>query len=475
MHVLVEKPMATSLAEADEMIAAGRGVGRHAGGRATPSASTRRFRPRCRCCGTPRFIEVHRLSGFPERSLDIDVIFDVMIHDLDIMLAMDRAEVTGVEAVGVPVLTSRSRHRERAREVRVRAASRTSRPAASAATRCARCGASSRTCTCRSTTARRSSRCGGCSRGPGDRPAIEGGPVAGRSSDEPLRRELADFVEAIRERPRAARHRCRMAAARWRWRRASPRRSPAHANTPAASERSASSEHVSGHQRLHRRARSPQGSGAHHRAGQPEPRDRGRHRPRLQVARRRARAAVRAADRRDDAGRGESVRIDVAHLPRARRRVARRPGARDRRADDAADAEGLHGRPEDDAARQPADRSDAEDRQGRAVSGSRQDRRRARRAADPEDLAGGRRAVHHAAAGHHPRSRNRHAQHRHLPHAGLRPPHDRHALAAPQGRRAAPSHRRAARQAARGGRGARRRSGAAATPRPRRCPKGSTS
>ena len=55
----------------------------------------------------PKFIEVHRLSGFPERSLDIDVIFDVMIHDLDIALAMDSSEVAGVEAIGVPVLTSK--------------------------------------------------------------------------------------------------------------------------------------------------------------------------------------------------------------------------------------------------------------------------------------------------------------------------------------------------------------------------------
>ncbi len=55
----------------------------------------------------PRFIEVHRLSSFPERSLDIDVVFDVMIHDLDIILAMDGSDVVEVEAVGVPVLTPR--------------------------------------------------------------------------------------------------------------------------------------------------------------------------------------------------------------------------------------------------------------------------------------------------------------------------------------------------------------------------------
>ena len=54
---------------------------------------------------SPRFIEVHRLGVFPDRSLDIDVVFDLMIHDLDIILALVRSEVTSVEAVGVPVLT----------------------------------------------------------------------------------------------------------------------------------------------------------------------------------------------------------------------------------------------------------------------------------------------------------------------------------------------------------------------------------
>jgi predicted dehydrogenase len=56
---------------------------------------------------SPRFIEVHRLGVFPDRSLDIDVVFDLMIHDLDIVLALVRSEVTSIEAVGVPVLTPR--------------------------------------------------------------------------------------------------------------------------------------------------------------------------------------------------------------------------------------------------------------------------------------------------------------------------------------------------------------------------------
>jgi predicted dehydrogenase len=55
----------------------------------------------------PRFIEVHRLGTFPERSLDIDVVFDLMIHDLDLVLDFVGGEVTTIDAVGVPVLTPR--------------------------------------------------------------------------------------------------------------------------------------------------------------------------------------------------------------------------------------------------------------------------------------------------------------------------------------------------------------------------------
>jgi predicted dehydrogenase len=56
----------------------------------------------------PRFIEIHRLGTFPERSLDIDVIFDLMIHDLDLLLTIVRSDVTAIEAVGVNVLTPKA-------------------------------------------------------------------------------------------------------------------------------------------------------------------------------------------------------------------------------------------------------------------------------------------------------------------------------------------------------------------------------
>ncbi len=96
--------MARSLAEADEMIAAAQ-----ASGATLAVGHTERYNPAVAAVlplvTSPRFIEVHRLGVFPERSLDIDVVFDLMIHDLDIILSLVRSEVTSVEAVGVPVLT----------------------------------------------------------------------------------------------------------------------------------------------------------------------------------------------------------------------------------------------------------------------------------------------------------------------------------------------------------------------------------
>jgi len=106
MSVLVEKPMARSLAEADDMIAAA-----DAGGLTLAVGQTERFNPAVSAARPlltdPRFIEVHRLGTFPERSLDIDVVFDLMIHDLDVVLSLVNAEVESIEAVGVPVLTGR--------------------------------------------------------------------------------------------------------------------------------------------------------------------------------------------------------------------------------------------------------------------------------------------------------------------------------------------------------------------------------
>lgn len=101
--VLVEKPLAASLAEADALIAAG-----EAAGRILQVGHIERFNPAADLLfrgGAPRFIEVHRLAPFTPRSLDIDVVLDLMIHDLDIVLALDGSEAVQVDAVGVPVLT----------------------------------------------------------------------------------------------------------------------------------------------------------------------------------------------------------------------------------------------------------------------------------------------------------------------------------------------------------------------------------
>jgi predicted dehydrogenase len=104
--VLVEKPMARSIVEAEDIIAAAARSG------ATLAVGhTERYNPAVATVmplvTSPRFIEVHRLGVFPDRSLDIDVVFDLMIHDLDIVLSLVRSEVTAIEAVGVPVLTDK--------------------------------------------------------------------------------------------------------------------------------------------------------------------------------------------------------------------------------------------------------------------------------------------------------------------------------------------------------------------------------
>jgi predicted dehydrogenase len=106
MDVLVEKPMAASLAEADELIAAAR-----ASRRILQIGHLERFNPAVIAVESimrrPLFFEVHRLGIFSPRSLDIDVIFDVMIHDLDILLALVKEPVTDLKAVGIPVVTGK--------------------------------------------------------------------------------------------------------------------------------------------------------------------------------------------------------------------------------------------------------------------------------------------------------------------------------------------------------------------------------
>jgi len=68
----------------------------------------------------PRFIEAHRLSSYPNRSTDIGVVLDLMIHDLEIILHLVRSPVQNIDAVGVPVLSKGERYRERADSFRKR-------------------------------------------------------------------------------------------------------------------------------------------------------------------------------------------------------------------------------------------------------------------------------------------------------------------------------------------------------------------
>jgi predicted dehydrogenase len=106
IDVLVEKPMATSIREADELIAAAA-----ESKRVLQVGHLERFNPAVVAAmgimRKPLFFEVHRLGIYTPRSLDIDVVFDVMIHDLDILLALVGEPVTDVKAVGIPVVSDK--------------------------------------------------------------------------------------------------------------------------------------------------------------------------------------------------------------------------------------------------------------------------------------------------------------------------------------------------------------------------------
>ena len=104
VDVLIEKPLATSLAEADQLIALAQRTGRIA-----QVGHLERFNPAVRATlpliTQPMFFEVHRLSVFTPRSLDVDVVLDLMIHDLDVVLAFVKSPVKEIRAVGLPILS----------------------------------------------------------------------------------------------------------------------------------------------------------------------------------------------------------------------------------------------------------------------------------------------------------------------------------------------------------------------------------
>jgi len=104
VDVLIEKPLAATLVEAEELVAL---AAQHK--RIAQVGHLERFNPAVRATvpllTQPMFFEVHRLSVFTPRSLDVDVVLDLMIHDLDIVLAFARSPVKEVRAVGLPILS----------------------------------------------------------------------------------------------------------------------------------------------------------------------------------------------------------------------------------------------------------------------------------------------------------------------------------------------------------------------------------
>lgn len=104
IDVLVEKPLASSAREGSELAELAERKGR-----ILQVGHLERFNPALRAAASvvtsPRFIECHRLAQFVDRGTDIDVVKEIMIHDLDVVLLFVKDEVISLEAVGVPVLT----------------------------------------------------------------------------------------------------------------------------------------------------------------------------------------------------------------------------------------------------------------------------------------------------------------------------------------------------------------------------------
>jgi len=105
-HVLVEKPITETLGQAEELVAAAQ-----AGNLVLQVGHLERFNPAVEAVETiisdPRFIEVQRLGSFSARSLDVNVVLDLMIHDLDIILALIKDEVGVIRSSGIRVLSEK--------------------------------------------------------------------------------------------------------------------------------------------------------------------------------------------------------------------------------------------------------------------------------------------------------------------------------------------------------------------------------
>ena len=105
VHVLVEKPITETLDDARDLVkvAANRG-------RILQVGHLERFNPAIRALegtlGTPRFVESHRLAPFKERGTDVNVVLDLMIHDIDLIQSLVRAPIVSIDAVGTSVFSS---------------------------------------------------------------------------------------------------------------------------------------------------------------------------------------------------------------------------------------------------------------------------------------------------------------------------------------------------------------------------------
>jgi predicted dehydrogenase len=106
VDVLIEKPLAASLSEADELIQLATALKR-----VVQVGHLERFNPAVRATlpliKRPMFFEVHRLSVFSPRALDVDVVLDLMIHDLDVVLTFVKSKVKEIRAVGLPILSDK--------------------------------------------------------------------------------------------------------------------------------------------------------------------------------------------------------------------------------------------------------------------------------------------------------------------------------------------------------------------------------
>jgi predicted dehydrogenase len=196
-HVLVEKPITSTLEEADDLVrlAAQRGLRLQVG-------HVERFNPALEILRSsvahPRFVEAHRLGAFSPRSLDIDVVLDLMIHDLDIVLSLDASELVQIDAVGVPVLTPRvDIANARLRFASGLTANLTASRVSAERVRKFRVFAP-RTYVSVDLAAREA-RVFRLTGGEGDQPEIDVEQTGSASQEEPLRRQLAAFILAVQE------------------------------------------------------------------------------------------------------------------------------------------------------------------------------------------------------------------------------------------------------------------------------------